>query len=278
MIDASNTPSLPPSTMTTIAASTTKMSQPRRKSVSFAYLAEVVEVENIEEYSQEEVHNMWWTREDYHVMKTTAASIVKSVRSTNIPVASHGLDARMVFRGLESQIDRERVGKWITAALDAVLLIPFYEHDEQFGEADTVQASKTSIAELNETYSLYGQLALKEAHVHALLDELAVLAELESQKEQDLKKIDTTTKAVTINLVDHHKNTVDCDISDSSSSSSSSESSSTKATKRSRGRYSGDKSSSIPSSSSSSTDKKKRSSHKKRNKMVRRQARIFDTQ
>jgi len=216
---------------------------------------------------------MWWTREDYHVMKTTAASIVKSVRSTNIPVASHGLDARMVFRGLESQIDRERVGKWITAALDAVLLIPFYEHDEQFGEADAVQASKTSIAELIETYSLYGQLALKEARVQALLDEVAVLVELESHKKEEQKKIDTT-----INLMDHHENTIDGDISDSSSSSSSSESSSTKATKRSRRRYSGDKSSSTSSSSSTSTDKKKRSSHKKRNKLVRRRARIFDTQ
>ena len=283
MIDVSKTMPSPQSTLSIIdaALAITKMELPsRKKSVSFAHFAEVMTVEGIEEYSQDEVHDMWWTREDYHAMQTTAASIVRSVRSTNVPVSSFALDARMAFRGLEAHIEHERVGKRISAALEAVLMIPFYEHDEQFGEADAIEASKTSIAELSETYSLYGQLALKEAHVQALIDELAVLAERESQRdEEDQKQIQATIKDVSIDLMHHQKETVDDDVmSDSSSSSSESLSPSTKATKRSRRHCSGDKSSSAQSSSSSSRTDKKRSSHKKRNKLVRRPACIFDTQ
>ena len=271
------------STMTTIEAAvpTIKMALPsRKKSVSFAHFAEVMTVEGIEEYSQDEVHDMWWTREDYHVMQTTAASIVRSVRSTNIPVTSFTLDARIAIRGLEAHIEHERVGKRISAALDAVLTIPFYEQDEKFGEADAIQASKTSIAELTETYSLYGQLALKEAHVQALLDELAVLAELESHRdEEDQTKIKATIKDVSINFMHHEKKTVDDDVmGDASDSSSESSSPPTKTTKRSRKRYSVEKSSSIGSSSSSSPTDKKRNSHKKKNKLVRRPASIFDSQ
>jgi hypothetical protein len=219
---------------TSIIKKVTTMTKNTQKSVSFAHYAEVLTVESVEDYTHEEIIDTWWTTEDYHSMKCDALFIVNMVRSTKIPIMCHGLVDRMAFRGLEAHIEHERVGKRVDAALDAVLLrvaLTSPSKPRSSNEADT-----SRMTELAETYSLYGQLAMKDAHVQALLDQLAVLVDQSSSD------------------INGSESDADSENKDTAWTANSSSSPLPSSTKRSR-RFSGDK--------SNSKNKKKNSRHVK---------------
>lgn len=169
----------------------------KSKSVSFSDVVQIHHVLNIEGYTVQEVKNTWWQSTDYHKMKSNVDAIVKSVQSTRkIPIVDFDLTDRMEFRGLEDRIESDRIWRRIDAAIETVLYSK-KGNDGGADDADTVSdsdeseivqvgccRSSSSLSSLP-SYSFYSQLALKEAQINGLLDELSALKSLEQDIEDE---------------------------------------------------------------------------------------------